>query len=319
MPGFVEQTLCSGYGYIDPYVERARINIPLVDRVGKKAEEYVPPLVSRVDEFAEHQIEALKPKVEPIISKSAEQVREARKVMTPYVDGGIRKVEEMRTEGAKIYNSGIEKVEQVKKRSDSKVSELQSFALQKMAKLREMFMSKGDELQKLALQQYSTKVPKCVQEDVSKLASKLKEVYSIIETTFLEKKKKAFELYVTAKDFLKTKKEQLEISSKSKFQAKAEEVKATVLFKNFVAKAQAAQKTAAFEKSVGVGRKGVNMAVAGCNKIMGEEKTKAMMSKLEELVPSFWKPTQAATVSRAAPQRQGSQPVVVPPRAKKTK
>jgi len=47
MPGFLETTLHQGYAHIapytDPYVEKARINVPLVDRAIKKADEFLRP------------------------------------------------------------------------------------------------------------------------------------------------------------------------------------------------------------------------------------------------------------------------------------
>jgi len=123
MPGFVETQIYNGYGYLDPYVtpyvEKARNTVPLIDRAAKGAEEIVPSLITRVDEFAEPRIEKIRPIVEPRI----EQVKE---IATPYVDSGINKYESIRKEGDKKWTSIMEykntKVETVQKIKDAKIS-----------------------------------------------------------------------------------------------------------------------------------------------------------------------------------------------------
>jgi len=123
MPGLVETTFYNGYGYLDPYVspyvEKARHSVPLIDRAAKGAEEIVPSLITRVDEFTEPRIEKIRPIVEPRI----EQVKE---IATPYIDSGISRYENMRKEGDKKLKEIVEykktKVESVQKIKDTKIN-----------------------------------------------------------------------------------------------------------------------------------------------------------------------------------------------------
>jgi len=136
MPGFPETTLYEGYGYIqpviDPYVEKARHRVPLVDRAAKKAEELVPALITRVDDFAEPKIEKMRPHVEPRL----EQVKE---VAAPYVDGGV-----------KYYRAGLGKVEQIKEFKDAKETQLREFKETKTTQLREIKDAKETQLREFA-------------------------------------------------------------------------------------------------------------------------------------------------------------------------
>jgi coenzyme F420-reducing hydrogenase alpha subunit len=128
MPGFLESTLHQGYGYLDPYVEKARNRVPLVDQAAKKAEEIVPPLILRADELAEPRIEKMRPYVEPKI----EQVKE---VVAPYVDGGV-----------KYYNAGLEKVEQIKEFKDAKTTQIKDFKEAKTTQIKDYTEAKVERL-----------------------------------------------------------------------------------------------------------------------------------------------------------------------------
>jgi len=160
-----------------------------------------------------------------------------------------------------------------------------------MAKVREIVMKKGNELQQFVVPKIMAKVPTSVKEYVSALVSKLKELqtaatkasmtkYGRIKAIIMEKKK-ALEFYIPAKDDL----------TYAKLKNKKDEFKAQA-FKLAAAKAQAMKTTAFFEKSYAMGRRGLSMAIAGCNRHFGEAKTTAVISKLEELVPGFWKSTE---------------------------
>jgi hypothetical protein len=123
MPGFLETTVYTGYGYLDPYVtpyvDKARNAVPLIDRAAKKGEEVVPSLITRVDEFTEPRIEKLRPIVEPRI----EQVKE---IATPYIDSSVKRYEVVKTTGCNYYSQTLEykksKVDQVQKIAEDKVS-----------------------------------------------------------------------------------------------------------------------------------------------------------------------------------------------------
>jgi hypothetical protein len=119
MPGLLQDTLHQGYGYLDPYVEKARNAVPLIDKSLRKAEEIVPPLITRADELAEPRIE---------------QVKE---VVTPYVDEGVKKYEVLREEGVKYYNAGVGRVEQIKEFKENKVEQMKEFKEIKVTQLRE--------------------------------------------------------------------------------------------------------------------------------------------------------------------------------------
>jgi len=136
MPGFLETSIHTGYGFLDPYVEKARTSVPLFDRVAKKAEVYVPPLITRVDTFAEPSIEKMKPYIEPRI----EQVKEA---VTPYVDQGVKKYETVREEGVKYYTVAQDKVDKVKVYQKDKMEQINVFKKDKMEQIKEY---KGEKL-----------------------------------------------------------------------------------------------------------------------------------------------------------------------------
>lgn len=113
MPGFLESTLHQGYDFLSPYVEKAqpyvekaRNHVPLVDPALKKAEKFVPALITRADQLAEPHVERMRPYVEPRIEKVKERV-------TPYMDEGVKRCGALRVEGMKYYNVGLGKVDYV--------------------------------------------------------------------------------------------------------------------------------------------------------------------------------------------------------------
>jgi hypothetical protein len=157
MPGLLENTVYTGYGYLDPYVtpyvEKARNSVPLIDRAANRAEEVVPSLITRVDEFAEPRIEKIRPIVEPRI----EQVKE---IATPYVDSGVKKYEAVKTESCKAYSQAMDyknsKVAEVQKIKDeamdytnSKVAEVQKIKDQKISQAMDYTNCKVAKVQKI--------------------------------------------------------------------------------------------------------------------------------------------------------------------------
>jgi len=146
MPGFLQTTLHQGYDYLSPYVEKAqpfvekvRCNVPLVDPALKKAEEVVPALITRADELAEPHVEKFRPYVEP-------RIEQVRGKVTPYMDEGVKKYEVLREEGTKYYNVGLEKVEQVKEFKDAKVEQVKEFKDAKETLIREFAEPKVEKM-----------------------------------------------------------------------------------------------------------------------------------------------------------------------------
>eukprot|EP00746_Dinoflagellata_sp_MGD_P125277 gnl/MRDRNA2_/MRDRNA2_60015_c0_seq1.p1 gnl/MRDRNA2_/MRDRNA2_60015_c0~~gnl/MRDRNA2_/MRDRNA2_60015_c0_seq1.p1 ORF type:complete len:477 (-),score=115.32 gnl/MRDRNA2_/MRDRNA2_60015_c0_seq1:454-1884(-) len=143
MPGFVETTVYTSYGYLDaltapyvaPYVEKVRNTVPLIDRAAKGAEEVMPSLISRVDEFTEPRIEKLRPMVSPRI----EQVKE---IATPYIDLGVKRYESVKTEGSKYYSQAMEC-------KNTKKKEAQLFVEDKIALSKKVLCKKGYQVNQL--------------------------------------------------------------------------------------------------------------------------------------------------------------------------
>lgn len=142
MPGFVETTIQSGYGYLDPYVEKVRTTVPLLDRVAKKAEVHVPPLISRVDEFTEPHVEKIRPHIEPKIER-------VKDVVTPYVDHGVKQYEMVCGEGVKYYNVAQDRVEKVKVHGNRKMEKLRSFHGETMEKVKGFRDEKVEKVQSI--------------------------------------------------------------------------------------------------------------------------------------------------------------------------
>jgi len=133
MPGFLENTLHQGYGYLEqtgyvdyarPYVEKARNVVPLMDYTVKKAEEIVPPLITKADALAEPQIDKMRPYVEP----RYEQVKET---VTPYVNKGVEKYGSIKTETLK-------KVEEIKDFKDAKTTQIKDIKDAKLTQIKEL-------------------------------------------------------------------------------------------------------------------------------------------------------------------------------------
>jgi hypothetical protein len=150
MPGFVETTIQTGYGYLDPYVEKARATVPLIDFTAKQAEVYMPPLITRVDEFAEPRIEKIKPYVEPrieqvkeVVTPRLEQVKEAA---TPYVEQGAKQYEILREEGVKYYTVAQHKVDQTTQYTGEKLGKVEEFKDAVVLKLCTLLSKKGHEI-----------------------------------------------------------------------------------------------------------------------------------------------------------------------------
>eukprot|EP00746_Dinoflagellata_sp_MGD_P161869 gnl/MRDRNA2_/MRDRNA2_89173_c0_seq1.p1 gnl/MRDRNA2_/MRDRNA2_89173_c0~~gnl/MRDRNA2_/MRDRNA2_89173_c0_seq1.p1 ORF type:complete len:351 (+),score=86.25 gnl/MRDRNA2_/MRDRNA2_89173_c0_seq1:77-1129(+) len=142
MPGLLETTIQSGYGYLDPYVEKARTTVPLLDRVAKHAEVHVPPLISRADEFAHPRIEKVRPYIEPKI----EQVKE---VVTPYVDHGVKHYEMVqdKVEKAKVHGRG--KIEKLRSFHEDQVQKVKTYKDHKVGKVQTLLTKKGGEINKM--------------------------------------------------------------------------------------------------------------------------------------------------------------------------
>jgi len=155
MPGFIENTVYQGYGYLDqngyigmavPYVEKVRNTVPLADRAVKIAEERVPPLITKVDELAEPTIEKMRPYVEPRV----EQVKET---VTPYV------------------TIGVEKYEAIKDYTETKTTQIKSFKDRQVAHVKEFKDAKTAQIKKITdpqvtkiknvVEPHLARVPKC--------------------------------------------------------------------------------------------------------------------------------------------------------------
>eukprot|EP00746_Dinoflagellata_sp_MGD_P152153 gnl/MRDRNA2_/MRDRNA2_83467_c0_seq3.p1 gnl/MRDRNA2_/MRDRNA2_83467_c0~~gnl/MRDRNA2_/MRDRNA2_83467_c0_seq3.p1 ORF type:complete len:417 (+),score=102.17 gnl/MRDRNA2_/MRDRNA2_83467_c0_seq3:83-1252(+) len=142
MPGFIENTVYQGYGYLDqngyigmavPYVEKVRNTVPLADKAAKLAEERVPPLISKVDELAEPTIEKMRPYVEPKV----EQVKET---VTPYVNKGVEKYEQIKdfteTKTTQIKSFKDRQVHMVKDFTDVKTAQLKKITDPQVTKIK---------------------------------------------------------------------------------------------------------------------------------------------------------------------------------------
>jgi len=150
MPGFLETSIRRGYGFLDPYVAKARTSVPLVDRVAKQAEVYVPPLITKVDTFADTGIVKMRPYVEPRIEQVKEvmtpRIEQVKVVMTPYVDQGVRQYENVRDEGAKCYTVAHSKVDQAKVYRKDKMEQIKEYKDTKVKKLHDVLCKKGGEI-----------------------------------------------------------------------------------------------------------------------------------------------------------------------------
>jgi len=150
MPGFLETSIHRGYGFLDPYVAKARTSVPLVDRVAKQAEVYVPPLITKVDTFAEPGIVKMRPYVEPRIEQVKEamtpRIEQVKVVMTPYVDQGVKQYENVRDEGVKYYTVAQDKVDQAKVYQKDKVEQIKEYKDSKVKKLHNILCKKGGEI-----------------------------------------------------------------------------------------------------------------------------------------------------------------------------
>jgi len=143
MPGLLATTVNQGYDYLSPYVEKAqpyvdkaRYNVPLVDPALKKAEELVPALITRADELTEPQVEKMRPYVEPKI----EQVRER---VAPLMDKGVKQY-------GVLCKAGQEKVDQVKDFKDAKETQIREFAEPKIEKVKEFTEAKTTQIHAFA-------------------------------------------------------------------------------------------------------------------------------------------------------------------------
>lgn len=127
MPGLLETTIQSGYGYLDPYVEKARTTVPLLDRVAKHAEVHVPPLITRVDSFAEPKIDKVR----------------------PYIDHGVKHYEMVqgKVEKAKVHGRG--KIERFKSFHEDQVQKVKTLKDEKVGKVQTLLTKKGGEINKM--------------------------------------------------------------------------------------------------------------------------------------------------------------------------
>jgi hypothetical protein len=51
MPGCLQNITTTGYGYVDPYVEKARNIVPLLDTTVQRIEPYFPPVIQATDKY----------------------------------------------------------------------------------------------------------------------------------------------------------------------------------------------------------------------------------------------------------------------------
>jgi len=96
MPGFLQHITSTGYGYVDPYVEKARNIVPLLDTTVQRIEPYFPPVIQAADKYidvvhdtAGRQVAVLQVKRSALHSKVSDmQVATANRVQQLF--GGVR-------------------------------------------------------------------------------------------------------------------------------------------------------------------------------------------------------------------------------------
>jgi hypothetical protein len=336
MPGFLETTVYTGYGYIDPYITdyvsphlaKARNTVPLIDRAAKGAEEVVPSLITRVDEFTEPRIEKMRPIVEPKI----EQVKEC---VTPYVDVGVKKYENIKSEGNKYLGDAIQykknKLEQINSIKDAKINWCKTLLTAKSSQVNQLFRVKStDNVEGLKFQGVLGKVAALLDKTeglVDKSLPALPKGTPAFETEYDDSflLPRMFLLIMSVKMRLvcavKTKSEKAcgvtktyyeqnkcEIKKKmtcfvttadAKIKAivepKVKQLKAIVEPKIGQVKAYVSPKatklveTKEYKKACELACKGLTFSVKTCEKVIGKEKTKTLIQAVESRIPASWK------------------------------
>lgn len=322
MPGFLETTVYTGYGYIDPYVtpyvEKARNTVPLIDRAAKGVEEVVPSVITRVDEFTEPRIERMRPIVEPKI----EQVKEC---VTPYVDEGVKKYEKVKQEGDKYWGDLIkfknEKVQKVTEIKDAKINWCKNLLSKKSSQVNQIFRVKAtDNVEGLKFQGVLGKVAALLDRSEGLVDKYLPALPKAAKPTFETEYDdsfllpRMFLLVISVKMRLvgaaKTKCDKTVSVTKTKCEQTKGEIKQKITcfmtstqtkikaiadpklkqVKTFAEpKVKKLMETKEYKQAQVLACKGLTFTVLTCEKVIGKEKTKSLIQAVEARIPASCK------------------------------
>lgn len=107
MPGFIQNVCDTSYGYVDPYVQKMRNDVPYFNAAANVVEPRLKPLISKVDTLAEPAIEKIRPTVEPLVKKGVERVE-------PLVKKGVEEAEKLKELAMPYYEGGANRIEKAK-------------------------------------------------------------------------------------------------------------------------------------------------------------------------------------------------------------
>jgi len=324
MPGFVETTVYTGYGYLDPYVspyvEKARNTLPLIDRAAKNAEEIVPSWITRVDEITEPRIEKLRPIVEP-------KIQQVKEIATPYIDSSVKRYEDAKTEGCKYYSKSLEykksKMEQIQKITNDKMNLCKSVLCKKSDQVNQLFrVPATDNVEGLKFQGTMGKMASLLQKaeglvdnwlpalpkGASPWTSDYDDSYLLPRTFLLAisvwtrllhgARTKCDVIMTTCKAKIEKPKSHLKLQIiwserkvKTIMEPKVKQLKAAVepkyvqLKSKAALKVEALMKTAQYKKACEMASKGSTFSIQACEKIIGKDKTKSLIQAVEKRIP----------------------------------
>lgn len=284
MPGFVETTVHTGYGYVDPYVQKTRNTVPLFDKTAQSIEYYVPPVIKKVDQLAEPTIQKIKPRVEPIVHMGIEKADELKKAAMPYYEGGVKRVDKAKAVLSSGYEGGVKCAEDVQEDIRTLVrvkGERNLQELKTVSTLNKLFTAVVTKLESL-MDRYLPAPPSDAdtQSDSSLSSDKSSLIPRVqaLPFTLIHRIVYMIKQFIPAKEDL----------SLAKLKAKAASIQAKG--KTYVVgKLQYLRQTTRFQNHVAAAGKAGGWANASCEKVLGKERMQSCVTKIGALTPVSWK------------------------------
>lgn len=291
MPGFVQDACITSYGYVDPYIQKTRNAVPLFDKAAQQIEYYVPPVIKQVDHFAEPTIEKLKPTVEPYYNKGVEKAEEIKGFVKPYYEDGVKRVDKAKAVVSRGYEGGARCAEDIREdiqklvrvKAERNLQDLKTVST--VNKFLTGVVTKLESLMDRYLPAPPTDADTQSDDSLSSDKSTLLPRMQALPFTLMHRIVYAVKFYIPAKEdltfaSLKAKVAPIQVKARAIVSQKFQYLRQTNCCKNCVTAAGRA----------------AGAAHAGCEKLLGKERTKVCLSKIAAMTPASWKAALAKLV-----------------------
>lgn len=272
MPGFVESTVNAGYGYVDPYIQKTRDKVPLLDRAAQRIEYHAPALISKVDQLAEPTIQKVKPRVQHIHNTGKEKAGKLK--------GHVDKAKEVLTTGHGHVSQDLKKI--VRGKGKKRIENLKTVSI-----LNEGVTGLVTKLE-LLIDKYMPANPPDVEPQSNDMTGRSSGTSGLLDRVAALPFTVKDRLVCMAMRCIPAKEDLPFVRSYYKLKAKVDPVHRAC--KAYVdEKLHYLSATCSFKTYIAAICKFAGWANAGCERVLGKQRAQAILAMSEQYMPASWK------------------------------